>query len=90
MKYYKMYTKDGKTFRVKCGIPSGYRYGERSQILIKFKHVDDTQWMYHVPNKIFSNCLDILDFLRKNIENDHMIFKIVPLKTFEVNEKNGR
>ena len=75
--YYKFYNKAGISCRIKCEVEA------KGQVLIKFKHRDDHQWLYHVPDKKFRNCLEITNFILKNLENQNMVFKITtmdPLK----------
>jgi hypothetical protein len=72
--YFKFYNGSGIPCRIKC-------QGEvKGTALIKFKHKDTTDWMYHVPNKKFRNCLEVVNFILKNLENKEMIFKIISMQ----------
>ena len=69
--YYKFYNKTGTPCRIKCSPVSG-------SCIIQFKEVQATSWLYHVPDKKFKNCLEVVNFILKNLVNKDMIFKIAP------------
>ena len=72
--YFKFYNKEGLSCRVKC--PKEIQ----KEILIKFKNRDETAWAYHSPKRTFRNCLEVVNFILKNLENENMVFKIISLK----------
>jgi ribosomal protein S19E (S16A) len=72
--YFKFYNGHGLSCRIKCDKEIN------GQTLIKFKHRSDSHWLYHVPNKTFRNCLEVANFILKNLENDGMVFKITGMK----------
>jgi len=68
--YYKFYNAEGKSCRVKCKSVEG-------SCIIKFKHVNEHEWLYHSPNRDFNSCTDAINFILKNLISDGMIFKVV-------------
>jgi hypothetical protein len=72
--YFKFYNGSGISCRIKCSSEI------QKEALIKFKHKEDANWLYHVPNREFRNCLEAANFILKNLENEGMIFKIVPMQ----------
>jgi hypothetical protein len=72
--YFKFYNKEGISCRIKCNDEVD------GAILIKFKQKEEANWMYHVPNRGFRNCLEVSNFILKNLENDNMVFKIVSMQ----------
>lgn len=70
--YFKFYNKDGVSCRIKCDQEIN------GEVLIKFKSKDDDGWFYHSPRREFGNSLDVANFILKNLENQDMIFKVLP------------
>jgi hypothetical protein len=71
--YYKFYNSQGIYCRIKCNNV------ENNEVLIKFKQKNETNWMYHSPNKRFHSCLEVANYILKNLDNQNMIFKIIPI-----------
>jgi len=74
--YYKFYNKEGLSCRIKCTDEVS------GNVLIKFKGRDEAIWAYHSPKRTFRNCLDVTNFILKNLENPNMVFKIVGTDNF--------
>ena len=70
--YFKFYNKEGMSTRIKCSEPIN------GEVLIKFKNKNAAEWLYHAPQRKFRNCLEVTNFILKNLENENMVFKIVP------------
>jgi len=70
--YYKFYNKDGK----KCYIKFTKNVNINNPI-IKFKRPFDENWLFHIPNKKFKNCIEIIHFIINNLETNKTKFKVV-------------
>jgi len=70
--YYKFYNKEGKKAYIKISKNANVK-----KPIIKFKRPQDDDWLYHLPNKNFKNCLEIVTFIMKNLETNNTKFKIV-------------
>ena len=70
--YYKFYNKNGLQCRIKCEAEK-----IDGEVMIKFKPKDQTEWMYHMPKRKFRHCLEVTNFILKNLENNNMVFKVV-------------
>ncbi len=75
--YYKFYNKEGISCRIKCDDTEEKFEGN---CIIKFKQIDDPTWMFHAPTKEFRNCLEVTNYILKNLENSNMVFKILPMQ----------
>ena len=71
--YFKFYNKEGK----KAYIKISKNFKNFKNPIIKFKRPQDDDWLYHLPNKKFKNCLEAVEFIMKNLETNNTKFKIV-------------
>jgi hypothetical protein len=72
--YFKFYNKNGQSCRIKC------QEEIKGQVLIKFKPHDEGAWLYYAPKREFRNCLEVANFILKNLESNGTVFKILAFK----------
>lgn len=71
--YFKHYNSNGTSIRIKVkGICIS-----NSRVIIKFKNQEDIEWLYQIPDTMFTSSNDAINHICKHTENPNMVFQIL-------------
>jgi hypothetical protein len=76
--YYKLYNKHGVSCRIKI------EENVQEKVIIKFKIIGETKWMYYAPSRLFKSQLEITHYILTNLESKNLVFKV--LSTSNINK----